>query len=260
MMRMNDPVTRRDVMAAAAAGAVLAATRGAAQARDDDLTKLSIEEASRRIAARDLSPVELTRAYLERIERVDDDVNSYITVLAEQALAQARALEDELARGQRRGPLHGIPLGAEGQHRHGRHSHDGRERRVRRPDPERGRRVRAQAARRGRRVPRQAEHARVRVRRHVGRHALRARAQSVESRPPPRRLVRRLGAPPSRRGSAPPRSAPTRPRPSVIRPRAAASWGSKRRTASRAFAASCRCRNSMITSGRSRAASQTARS
>ncbi len=110
MMRMNDPVTRRDVMAAAAAGAVLAATRVAAQARDDDLTKLTIDEASRRIAARQLSPVELTRAYLERIERVDARVNAYITVTAEQALEQARALERELAAGRSRGPLHGIPL------------------------------------------------------------------------------------------------------------------------------------------------------
>ena len=110
MMRMNDPVTRRDVMAAAAAGAVLAATRVAAQARDDDLTKLTIDEASRRIAARQLSPVELTRAYLGRIERAEERVNAYITVTAEQALEQARALERELAAGRSRGPLHGIPL------------------------------------------------------------------------------------------------------------------------------------------------------
>ena len=107
---MNDPVTRRDVMAAVATGAVLAATRVAAQARDDDLTKLTIDEASRRIAARELSPVELTRAYLERIERIDERVNAYITVTAEQALEQARSSERELAAGRSRGPLHGIPL------------------------------------------------------------------------------------------------------------------------------------------------------
>ena len=64
MIRMNDPVTRLD----------------------DDLTKLTIDEASRRIAARQLSPVELTRAYLGRIERVDERVNAYITLTAEQAL------------------------------------------------------------------------------------------------------------------------------------------------------------------------------
>ncbi len=109
---MNNRTTRRDIVKAVAAGAVLASTRAAAQQRrNDDLTRLSIAEASRRIAARDLSPVELTRAYLERVESVDGKLNSYITVTAEQALEQARALEAELARGLNRGPLHGIPLG-----------------------------------------------------------------------------------------------------------------------------------------------------
>lgn len=110
-MTNHDVMTRRDVMAAAAAGALLATTQAAAQGRDDELTKLSIAEASRRIAGRELSPVELTRAYLERIERIDERVNAYITVTAEQALEQARALERELMAGRSRGPLHGIPLG-----------------------------------------------------------------------------------------------------------------------------------------------------
>jgi aspartyl-tRNA(Asn)/glutamyl-tRNA(Gln) amidotransferase subunit A len=109
-MTIDDAVSRRNVLAGAAAGAVLASTGAPAQGRDDELTKLSIDEASRRIAAGDLSPVELTRAYLERIERVDERLNSYITVLADEALADARRRADELARGQRRGPLHGIPI------------------------------------------------------------------------------------------------------------------------------------------------------
>jgi aspartyl-tRNA(Asn)/glutamyl-tRNA(Gln) amidotransferase subunit A len=110
-MTIEDPITRRGVIAGAAATAMLATTRATGQrSNDDDLTRLSIAEAGRRIAAREISPVELTRAYLGRIERVDGRVNSYITVTAEQALDQARALEAELARGQRRGPLHGIPL------------------------------------------------------------------------------------------------------------------------------------------------------
>jgi len=108
-MTIDNPLTRRDLMTAAAAGAVLATTRASAQS-GDDLTKLTIVEASRRIAAGDLSPVELTRAYLERIERVDERVNAYITVTAEQALEQARALERELTPGRSRGPLHGIPI------------------------------------------------------------------------------------------------------------------------------------------------------
>jgi aspartyl-tRNA(Asn)/glutamyl-tRNA(Gln) amidotransferase subunit A len=112
-MTIEDPITRREVMAGAAATAALAATRATAQRSggNDDLTRLSIGEAGRRIAARELSPVELTRAYLDRIERVDPRVNSYITVLAERALEQARALEAEIGRGQNRGPLHGIPIG-----------------------------------------------------------------------------------------------------------------------------------------------------
>jgi len=111
-MTSDDSITRRGVLAGAAATAALAATRAVAQrSRGDDLTRLSIEEASRRIAGGDLSPVELTQAYLDRIESVDKKVNSFITVLADEALAHARRLADELARGQRRGPLHGIPLG-----------------------------------------------------------------------------------------------------------------------------------------------------
>jgi aspartyl-tRNA(Asn)/glutamyl-tRNA(Gln) amidotransferase subunit A len=111
-MTIEDPVTRRGLMAGAAATAVLAATRAGAQraGSTDDLTRLSIAEAGRRIAARELSSVDLTRAYLERIEAVDPRVNSYITVTAERALEQARDLDAELARGRNRGPLHGIPV------------------------------------------------------------------------------------------------------------------------------------------------------
>src|SRR5512147_2410168 len=105
----DDSVTRRSVLKAAAAGAVLAGANAAAQKRED-LTKLTIDEASQRIAAKSLSSVDLTRAYLERIARVDKRINAYITVLADQALAQAKELDAELAAGKRRGPLHGIPL------------------------------------------------------------------------------------------------------------------------------------------------------
>src|SRR3954464_6305068 len=108
-------MSRREVLAAAAAGAALAARGGAAaqalSPRSDDLTRLTIAEAGKRIATRTLSPVDLTRAYLERIEKLNPRVNAYITVMAAAALAQARALEAELASGKNRGPLHGIPIG-----------------------------------------------------------------------------------------------------------------------------------------------------
>jgi aspartyl-tRNA(Asn)/glutamyl-tRNA(Gln) amidotransferase subunit A len=113
----NQPVTRRTALEGVAAVAALAAVRPAiGQQRHpsgsaDELTKLTIDEAGKRIAARELSPVELTRAYLARIEQVQPKVNAYITVLADQAIAQARALEAEIMAGKNRGPLHGIPLG-----------------------------------------------------------------------------------------------------------------------------------------------------
>lgn len=73
--------------------------------------RLSIAEAAAQIAARELSPVELTRAYLERIARLNPLVNAYITVTADAALAGARAAEEAIAAGAGRGPLEGIPIG-----------------------------------------------------------------------------------------------------------------------------------------------------
>src|SRR5262249_6346034 len=77
----------------------------------NELHFLTIAEAARLIAARKLSPVELTEALLSRIEALDPRVNSFITVTAELALGQARAAQAEIARGRHRGPMHGIPFG-----------------------------------------------------------------------------------------------------------------------------------------------------
>jgi aspartyl-tRNA(Asn)/glutamyl-tRNA(Gln) amidotransferase subunit A len=57
-----------------------------------------------------VSPVELVRAFLARIERLNPALNAFITVTAEQAFQQARQAETEIQRGHWRGPLHGIPL------------------------------------------------------------------------------------------------------------------------------------------------------
>ena len=76
-----------------------------------DLPALTIAGAARQIAARRLSPVELTRAILARIESVDPKVGAFITVAAEQAVAAAQRAEQEIAAGKYRGPLHGIPVG-----------------------------------------------------------------------------------------------------------------------------------------------------
>ena len=79
--------------------------------RSTDLTALSIGEAGDLVRRKVISPVELTRACLQRIERLNPTLNAFITVTPEEALAQARTAEAEVRRGRWRGPLHGIPLG-----------------------------------------------------------------------------------------------------------------------------------------------------
>src|SRR5271155_2317611 len=76
-----------------------------------DLAFLSVAELSKRIHAKQLSPVELVQALLARIRRYDGKINSFIRVTEAVALAQARAAEGEIMAGIRRGPLHGIPFG-----------------------------------------------------------------------------------------------------------------------------------------------------
>jgi aspartyl-tRNA(Asn)/glutamyl-tRNA(Gln) amidotransferase subunit A len=76
----------------------------------DQLTALTIAEAARAFRSRQLSPLELTRACLERIEALDGRLNAFITLLPERALAEARVAETRLAAGQTRGPLDGVPF------------------------------------------------------------------------------------------------------------------------------------------------------
>jgi aspartyl-tRNA(Asn)/glutamyl-tRNA(Gln) amidotransferase subunit A len=70
----------------------------------------TIVELAPLLRRKELSPVELTRACLERIEKLDPALNAFITVTAESALAEARAAEIEISRAEWRGPLHGIPI------------------------------------------------------------------------------------------------------------------------------------------------------
>jgi aspartyl-tRNA(Asn)/glutamyl-tRNA(Gln) amidotransferase subunit A len=70
---------------------------------------LSVAEAAHLIAMRQLSPIELVQAHLDRIAAVDPKIFAFITVLADRALEQARAAEQEIMAGRYRGPLHGIP-------------------------------------------------------------------------------------------------------------------------------------------------------
>jgi aspartyl-tRNA(Asn)/glutamyl-tRNA(Gln) amidotransferase subunit A len=71
---------------------------------------LSVAEAARLIRERRLSPLELAEACLDRVSALDGQLNAFITVTAEQALAEARQAAEEVARGRWRGPLHGIPV------------------------------------------------------------------------------------------------------------------------------------------------------
>ena len=76
-----------------------------------ELCFMSASELAPLIRQGDLSPVEVVDAHLERIEELEPTLNSFITVLSEEARAAAVELEREAGRGEYRGPLHGVPLG-----------------------------------------------------------------------------------------------------------------------------------------------------
>jgi aspartyl-tRNA(Asn)/glutamyl-tRNA(Gln) amidotransferase subunit A len=78
---------------------------------DAELLKLTISELAPRIRAREVSPVEVTEAALAQADRLQPTLNSFITILYDQAMDQAREQEAALARGEYHGPLHGIPIG-----------------------------------------------------------------------------------------------------------------------------------------------------
>ena len=84
---------------------------------DNEITRprtqggMSIGELSNRIRAKEISPVELINACLERIDKLNPRLNAFITVLGEQACDQAKQAEAEIKAGQWRGPLHGVPVG-----------------------------------------------------------------------------------------------------------------------------------------------------
>ena len=75
-----------------------------------ELPLLDLAAASRAVQKKEVSPVELTRACLERIERLNPKLNAFITVTGDAAMEQARTAEAEIVRGEWKGPLHGIPL------------------------------------------------------------------------------------------------------------------------------------------------------
>jgi aspartyl-tRNA(Asn)/glutamyl-tRNA(Gln) amidotransferase subunit A len=76
-----------------------------------DVLFAGVAALSARLRARELSPVELTEAYLARIAELGPRLDCFVTVTAERARAEARAAEAEIAAGRWRGPLHGVPYG-----------------------------------------------------------------------------------------------------------------------------------------------------
>ena len=76
----------------------------------NELHYKTISELAPLIESRELSPVDLTRAMLDRIERLDGTLKTYATLTPELALQQARQAEQEIVEGNYRGPLHGIPI------------------------------------------------------------------------------------------------------------------------------------------------------
>ncbi len=109
-----EQISRRQfVYLGTALGAVSALDHGSTLAwadTPDQLVTLSLAQASRRLHAREVTSVELTRAYLDRIAIYNPKLNAFITVMREEALAQAELLDKEAKAGHFRGPLHGVPI------------------------------------------------------------------------------------------------------------------------------------------------------
>ena len=75
-----------------------------------DLTRLTAAELSDKLAARDVSAVEVAQAHLDRIAAVDDRVRAFLHVAADEAVAQARDVDDRRAKGEPLGSLAGVPI------------------------------------------------------------------------------------------------------------------------------------------------------
>ena len=76
-----------------------------------ELAHLPTHQLAELIASGEVSPVEVTQLYLDRIDALDSQLNSYLTVTADLALEAARAAEEKVASGADLGPLHGVPIG-----------------------------------------------------------------------------------------------------------------------------------------------------
>jgi aspartyl-tRNA(Asn)/glutamyl-tRNA(Gln) amidotransferase subunit A len=112
-MTFSANLNRRQFLATLSAGSASLLLAGGCSrlAGTGDVTRLTLGEAAGLLHSRRLSPVDLVKACLDRIDRLNPKINAFITVLHDQALEQARVAEAEIAGGNWRGPLHGIPIG-----------------------------------------------------------------------------------------------------------------------------------------------------
>src|SRR5260370_27156302 len=102
-----------DMHAISRRGFVLSAAGALAaqgQTSNSDPTGFTLAEASAKIHSRSVTPSQLTEACLARIATYNPKLNAFITVMQEQAMAQAKVLDQEQKAGKLRGPLHGIPI------------------------------------------------------------------------------------------------------------------------------------------------------
>ena len=75
-----------------------------------ELCYFTIEQLAKLISSKEVSPTEVTEAHLDRIAKVDGQLNSFITVLADDAIEHSKAAEREILSGNYRGPFHGTSL------------------------------------------------------------------------------------------------------------------------------------------------------
>ncbi len=142
----------------------------------------TIAEAAKLIAAKKLSPVELTKDCIARMEAYDDTLHAFILPTEERALADARAAETRVMAGNAKGPLDGIPIGHKDIYSTAGIRTTGHSRLLENNVPVAGRHLGAQMGRGRRGADGQAFDPRVRHGRAVVRPAMAAGAQSVESR------------------------------------------------------------------------------
>ena len=81
----------------------------------EEIPLLSVVELANHIEKKEITPIETVRAYLSRIEKLDPQLNAYITVLADEAEQAAKIAGQEILNGNYRGPLHGVPVAVKDQ-------------------------------------------------------------------------------------------------------------------------------------------------